>query len=194
MKQIIYLFVARDSDMIVFEQHVDKQVQLAKFSAEIFEELTLQQNEDIEGKQQNNSKDLFVDDLKLHTHFDVIYYGLVANNSLQEEKAFRLISDLKNEVVKMYKGNVDFIFKQTNVERNCLGKFLTPKVSKLVENYTSSISSKNLNAAFQKVDEVKSIAGRTIGKMQENMAQSEELLKNSQEVQFLAKDFQKNSE
>lgn len=104
--------------------------------------------------------------MKLHIYYDVIYYGAVVNENFSPEKAQRLLADLKNEVVKMYKGNVDFIFKQTNVERNCLGKFLTPKVTKLVDNYSSSISSKNLNAAFQKVDEVKSIAGRTIEKMQ----------------------------
>lgn len=89
----------------------------------------------------------------------------MAGQALTEEKAQRLLADVKTEVAKMYKGNVDFIFKQTNVERNCLGKFLTPKISKLVDNYTSSISSKNLGAAFQKVDEVKSIAGRTLNKM-----------------------------
>ena len=94
----------------------------------------------------------------------------------------------------MYKGNVAFMFKQTNLERNCLDKFLRPKITKILDNYSTSISSKNLNKAFEKVDEVKQIAGRTITKMQANMEQTEDLLKASQEIQFLAKDFQKNSE
>ena len=34
---VIYLFVARDSDMFVFECHYDMQVKPAKFKAEIFE-------------------------------------------------------------------------------------------------------------------------------------------------------------
>ena len=38
-KQVIYLFIARDSDMFVFENHYDLQVQPAKFKAEIFEVL-----------------------------------------------------------------------------------------------------------------------------------------------------------
>lgn len=79
----------------------------------------------------------------------------------------------------MYKGNVSFMFKQNNLERNCLEKFLKAKINKIVENYNTSISSKNLNAAFQKVDEVKAIAGRTITKMAANMEQTEDLLKHS---------------
>ena len=89
----------------------------------------------------------------------------------------------------MYKGNVSFMFKQTNLERNCLDKFLRTKVNKVLDNYSTSISSKNLNAAFQKVDEVKNIAGRSITKMQANMEQTEKLLDHSQEIQFLTKDF-----
>jgi hypothetical protein len=101
---------------------------------------------------------------------------------------------MKEELRKMYKGNVSFMFKQSNLERNCLDKFLRAKVSKIIENYNTSINSKNLNAAFQKVDEIKAIAGRTITKMAANMEQTEELLKHSQEIQYLSKDFQKNSE
>jgi hypothetical protein len=79
----------------------------------------------------------------------------------------------------MYKGNVEWLFKQSNVERNFLSKFMTPKVNKIIENYNTSISSKNLNAAFQKVDEIKSIAGKSINKMNDNLKQSEDLLKHS---------------
>lgn len=87
--------------------------------------------------------------------FDTIYYGLISSNEFAEEKAQRLLSDVREEVKKMYKGNVQFMMKQTNLERNCLDKFLRPKVATLLENYNTNISSKNLNAAFQKVDEVK---------------------------------------
>ena len=86
---------------------------------------------------------------------------------------------MRDKVKEMYKGNVSFIFKQSNLERNCFDKFLKAKVQTIVENYSTNISSKNLNLAFQKVDEVKNIAGRTINKMQANMEQTEELLKHS---------------
>ena len=63
------------------------------------------------------------------------------------------------EVSKMYYGNIEKILKQTNLERNCMKPFIGGKVSKIVENYKSVISSKNLNKAFAKVDEVKNLAG-----------------------------------
>lgn len=53
------------------------------------------------------------------------------------------------------------------------------KVAKILENYNTNISSKNLNLAFQKVDEVKNMAGRTVMKMAENMREAEKMLENS---------------
>lgn len=48
---MIYLFIARDSDMIVFENHLEKSVQSAKFQAEIFEVLnSYQEIDDIEAR------------------------------------------------------------------------------------------------------------------------------------------------
>jgi hypothetical protein len=76
-KQMIYLFVARDAEMFVFEHHIEKQVQLAKFQAEVFEQLTLYQNQDEEAKAETLSKDLLFDGLQLHMQFDVIYYGII---------------------------------------------------------------------------------------------------------------------
>ena len=67
------------------------------------------------------------------------------------------------------------MLRQTNLERNCLEKFLKPKVAKLLDRHTSSIKSKNLNAAFDKVDEVKAIASKALTQMSLNMEQAEEL-------------------
>ena len=69
----------------------------------------------------------------------------------------------------MYKGNISKILMQTNLEENCLDKFLRSKVLKIMQNHQTSIKSKNLNAAFEKVDEIKTIAGSSIMKMQDNM-------------------------
>ena len=66
--------------------------------------------------------------------------------------------------------------RQTNLERNCLAPFLNGKISKILDKYTSSISSDNLNKAFAKVEEVKEIAGRTVTKMAENMSKAEDMV------------------
>ena len=63
-----------------------------------------------------------------------------------------------------------------------MDKYLIGKVSKVVDNYKSNISSKNLNKAFAKVDEVKNLAGKSIAQMAANMEQTEMLLAQSQET------------
>ena len=115
---------------------------------------------------------MIFDNLRLDIHYDTIYYGLISQGNYPEDKVQRFLNDIKDEVVKMYKNNVVFIFRQSNLERNCFDKFLSKKVPKILDNYNTSISSKNLNAAFQKVDEVKQIAANAITGMQANMSES----------------------
>ena len=156
MKQMIYLFIARDTDMFVLETHIEKKVQMAKFQAEIFEVLQYYSAiTDPTERPTTDIKELVFDNLRLHMAFDVIYYGLITQSSFAEDKAQRVLADVKEEVRKMYKGNVSYMFKQSNLERNCLDKFLKPKIAKILDNYSTNISSKNLNKAFEKVDEVK---------------------------------------
>ena len=66
---------------------------------------------------------------------------------------------------------------------------MKPTIQKILDNYNTNISSKNLNNAFRKVDEVKDIAGRTITNMAKNMEQTEVMLANTEQLQSLSKDF-----
>lgn len=60
----------------------------------------------MEARPSQESKALVFNRLNLHVHFDVIYYGLVSSENVGEEKAWRLLNDLKEEVKTIYKGNV----------------------------------------------------------------------------------------
>jgi hypothetical protein len=91
---------------------------------------------------------LLFDNLKLHLHYDTIFFGLVSNESFGEEKANRLLKEVRDEVNGMYKNNLGYILVQTNLTRLCLDKFLRAKMIKIIENYNTNISSKNLNKAF----------------------------------------------
>jgi hypothetical protein len=58
----IYLFVARDSDMIVYENHIEKKVNQAKFMADVYEILnTYQDITDIEARPSTQVKQLALD-------------------------------------------------------------------------------------------------------------------------------------
>lgn len=107
-------------------------------------------------------KPLLFDNMQFHLLYDVVYYGLVSLDSLGEEKAQRLLSDVRDETAKKYKGNVEFMVRQTNLERGILNQYLLKPVKKLIANHSTAIQSNNLNKAFEKVDQVKQIAGRTI--------------------------------
>ena len=108
----------------------------------------MQDIDDIESRPASKVDSITDTNMNLHIMFDTVYYGLVSSNEFSEEKAQKLLHSVKDEVKKMYKGNVQFMLKQTNLERNCLEKFLKPKVQVILENYNTSISSKNLNNAF----------------------------------------------
>ncbi len=58
-----------------------------------------------------------------------------------------------------------------------------------MDNNSTGIKSNNLNAAMAKADEVKVIAARSVQNMNDNMAETEKLLQNSQESNLLAQDF-----
>ena len=108
---MIYLFIARDSDMFVFENHYDMQVQQAKFKAEIFEVLNYYQEEikDEQERPPQHVKPLIFDKLQLHLHYEDIYYGLISPESFPEPKAQALLGEVKEEVRKLYKGNVSYM-------------------------------------------------------------------------------------
>ena len=64
LKQIVYIFIARDSDMFVYESHLEAQVTLAKFQSEIFEMLGYYMSiHSAEERPQTQCKDLLFDNL-----------------------------------------------------------------------------------------------------------------------------------
>ena len=72
--------------------------------------------DDIESRPSTQVKKI-VDDcsnlpkMNLHMMFDTVYYGLVSTEDFAEEKAQKLLQNVKEEVKKMYKGNVQFMLK-----------------------------------------------------------------------------------
>ena len=154
------------------------QVQPAKFKAEVFELLNYYEEEinDEQERPPTHVKPLLFDRLQLHLHYEEIYYGLIAPENFTEDKAQRLLCDMKEEVKKLYKGNVVYMRRQTNLEHNCMSKFIKPKVDVLIDNFTSVTSTQNLDNAFKKVSEVKAMAGDIIEEQVRNMEQAEKIM------------------
>lgn len=133
-------------------------------------------------------------ELKLSVLSHTVYLGCVSDASLSEEKAARLLEDLRGEFSKMYQGRLSLIRKQTNLTANVYDQPFKKAFTRVLDSYNTGISSKNLQLAFQKVDEVKDIAAKNVAMMVQNNAETEKLLHTSQSTLMLSQDFKKNSE
>ena len=96
-------------------------------------------------------------------------------------------------MAKIYKGQISFMHRQGNLRANVYDKLFKPNFQKVLENYSTGISMRGVNAAQAKADEVKNIAARSVEKMNQNAAVTEALLADSQQINLLAQDFQKNA-
>ena len=100
--------------------------------------------------------------------FDHVHFGCIADKSFNEDKAYRFLGDIKDQLSNVYKGNLSFILRQSNLTANCYDKMFKPNFTKVLENYNTGISSGNLQMAFQKVDEVTEIAHQAVNGMMSN--------------------------
>mmetsp|Transcript_28412 Transcript_28412/g.28199 ORF Transcript_28412/g.28199 Transcript_28412/m.28199 type:complete len:129 (-) Transcript_28412:267-653(-) len=99
------------------------------------------------------------------TLYDTILFGCICDASINEDKAFRFLKDLKVEFAKVYKGHLDKVHEQKNLKPLCLDKYFRKTFIKVFDNYSTGISSTNLHLAFAKAEEVKEIAQKNVKDM-----------------------------
>ncbi len=104
-------------------------------------------------------------ELKLTVLNSTVYIGCVTDSGFGEEKAQRFLQELRTEFSKMYQGRLSMIKKQTNLTANVYDQPFKKSFQKVLDTYNTGISNKNLQLAFQKVDEVKDIAARSVTQM-----------------------------
>ena len=105
---------------------------------------------------------------------------------MSEEKITRLLEDLRAEFSKMYQGRLTLIKKQTNLTANVYDQPFKKQFQRILDSHSTGISNKNLQLAFQKVEEVKDIAAKSVSMMVQNNAETEKLLHTSQSTVMLA--------
>ena len=54
---------------------------------------------------------------------DTIILGCICDSSINEEKAFRFLKDLRVEFAKLYKGHLEKVHEQQNLKPLCLDKY-----------------------------------------------------------------------
>lgn len=74
-----------------------------------------------------------------------------------------------------------------------MDKYFKKSFIKVFDNYSTGISQKNLQMAFAKAEEVKQIAANNVKSMVKNIQETDQLLDRAQNINHLAKDFEKNA-
>lgn len=168
MSTVHYCFIARDSDMIVFECLVTKdlkQPQLKSISVEI---LTRKEKEYASTLQRMNSSTASALDpeqgedimlfkepcpqitggVEIHVLLQQgVWFGIFTEVKYNEAKAKGFLQQLHKEMDKLYKGNLAFMRRQGNLKPNVYDKPFKASFQKTLDNNATGISSKNLNAA-----------------------------------------------
>lgn len=92
----------------------------------------------------NFARSFLSGDLKLTVLSNIVYIGCVTEGNFSEEKASRFLNDLRSEFSKMYQGRLSLIKKQTNLTANVYDQPFKKAFQKILDNYSSGISNKNL--------------------------------------------------
>ena len=143
---IHYCVIARDNDMIVFENLINKDLNKS-FKSQV--KGILEEHDNVpESSRTDYETTPAQGSFKIVTFFQVIYFVCVVDSSYSDQKAMKFLTDLKNEFAKIYKGNLSFIKKQTNLTPNCYDNMSKSNFQKVIENYNTGISTKNIQLAF----------------------------------------------
>ena len=183
MSKIDYVCIARDPQLVICEYagvENDRKTHWKETKA-LMKEGSLPQNATKKGSTQ------YV------TIYKDIYFGCASGLSYSEEKCLRFLRDLHAEFSEFYGGNIDAVNKQTNLAPNILDKPFRSKILKLLENYNTGISTNLVTQAFAKSKETQGVLEGAIGKMVNQLEDTENLYDTSNEIKALSMDFEKDA-
>ncbi len=133
---IKYAIIARDPDMPLCEYTAD-----SSFSDKAKAAMKGYLQEGISMQRNASTMDNFSEYIAC-TLYDTILFGCICDASINEDKAFRFLKDLKVEFAKVYKGHLEKVHEQQNIKPHCLDKYFRKTFIKVFDNYSTGISSK----------------------------------------------------
>ena len=113
MSTVHYCFIARDSDMVVFEALLTPSLNIRQLQNEVTEMLVAQERIPEETREEFNyfSLDRITGGTAVECHLlnKVCFFGIMTDLRYDKEKAKRLLNDLHGEMNTMYRKNLEFI-------------------------------------------------------------------------------------
>ena len=166
MSNVHYCFIARDSDMVVFEILMKQSFNVAQFQNEVTEILVAQEKipEGEREQQTYYSLDRITGETAVECHmlFNVAFFGIITDLRYDKDKARRYLDDLYAELNTMYRKNIQFIKRQQNLKPFVYNQPFKASFDKVHDRYKTNISMGNVNAAQQMTDEIKDIARESL--------------------------------
>ena len=110
---IHYCFIARDSDMIVFEKIVNKKLNQRQLTNEAMQIVT--QLEQVPESNRDRFRKIGMEgmaasaSIECHVLFDTVFIGLVTSIGYGMDAAQRFLDEMHQAITAQYKDNLEFI-------------------------------------------------------------------------------------
>ena len=156
---IHYCFIARDSDMIVFEKLVNKKLNQRQLTNEAMQIVT--QLEQVPESNRDRFRKIGMEgmaasaSIECHVLFDTVFIGLVTSIGYGMDAAQRFLDEMHQAITAQYKDNLEFIKRQDNLRPNIFDKKFAADFRRIYNNNDTGIKQGTINQAQDQVDEIK---------------------------------------
>ena len=149
MSKVYYCFIARDSDMIVFEKQVIRELNAKQVQNEVVEIITSQEQVPEQLRDKNTQKAMekitSSSPVECHMLFNIVFIGIVTDMGYGKEKAKKFLDEIHASFNTMYKNNLPYIKRQQNLKPNVFYEAFNTSFKKIYKNYDTGISMDAVN-------------------------------------------------
>ena len=144
MSKVYYAFIARDSDMIVFEKQVTRELNAKQIQNEVGEIITSQEQmpEQIRDKYTEKAMEKITSSSPVECHmlYNTVFIGLVTDMGYGKDKSNKFLDEIHSAFNLMYKNNLQYIKRQQNLKPNVFYEAFNTSFKKIYKNYDTGIN------------------------------------------------------
>ena len=144
MSKVYYAFIARDSDMIVFEKQVTRELNAKQIQNEVGEIITSQEQvpEQIRDKYTEKAMEKITNSSPVECHmlYNTVFIGLVTDMGYGKDKSNKFLDEIHSAFNLMYKNNLQYIKRQQNLKPNVFYEAFNTSFKKIYKNYDTGIN------------------------------------------------------
>ena len=141
---IHYCFIARDSDMIVFEKMVNKKLNKSQLTNEAVQIVT--QLEQVDESNRDRFRKVGMEGMaasasvECHVLYDIVFIGLVTSIGYGMDASHRFLDEMHQAITSHYSDNLEFIKRQQNLRPNVFDKKFSGDFRRIYEKNDTGIA------------------------------------------------------